>query len=61
MSCHRDPGRAVRTALLTGALLGFGACSRGGLKPSPGVVVESLGAQGAGARAGLHAGDVLLS
>ncbi|HSS47739.1 MAG TPA: hypothetical protein VLX28_02220, partial [Thermoanaerobaculia bacterium] len=61
MSSLRDPRRTARTALLTAALLGLLACSRSGLKPSPGVVVESLGAQGAGARAGLHAGDVLLS
>ncbi|HEV7785903.1 MAG TPA: tetratricopeptide repeat protein, partial [Thermoanaerobaculia bacterium] len=60
MSSPRDPWRTARTALLT-ALLGSVACSRGGLKPSPGVVVESLGLQGVGARAGLHAGDVLLS
>ncbi len=61
MSAPRDPWRPARTALLTTTLLGLLACSRGGLKPSPGVVVESLGAQGAGARAGLRAGDVLLS
>lgn len=61
MSAPRDPWRSVRTALLTTTLLGLLACSPGGQKPSPGVVVESLGAQGAGARAGLRAGDVLLS
>lgn len=61
MSALRDPRRSVRTALLIAALLGLPACSRSGLKPSPGVVVESLGAPGAGARAGLRAGDVLLS
>jgi CHAT domain-containing protein/Tfp pilus assembly protein PilF len=61
MSSLRDPWWTARAALLTGALLGLASCSRGGLKPSPGVVVESLGPQGVGARAGLHAGDVLLS
>jgi CHAT domain-containing protein/Tfp pilus assembly protein PilF len=61
MSSLRQPWRILRAALLTGALLGLGACSPGGLKPSPGVVVESLGPQGAGVRAGLRAGDVLLS
>jgi CHAT domain-containing protein/Tfp pilus assembly protein PilF len=61
MNALRDPWRSVRTALLTTPLLGLLACSRSGLKPSPGVVVESLGAQGAGAQAGLRAGDVLLS
>ena len=61
MSFLRDPWWSARTAFLTGVLLSFGACSRPGLKPSPGVVVESLGERGAGARAGLHSGDVLLS
>src|SRR4051812_41581143 len=61
MSTLRDPWRILWTALLAAILVGFAACSRGGLKPSPGVVVESLGAQGALAQAGLHTGDVLLS
>jgi CHAT domain-containing protein/Flp pilus assembly protein TadD len=38
------------------------ACGRAGAPPaSPGVVVESASPQGAGARAGLRAGDILLS
>jgi CHAT domain-containing protein/Tfp pilus assembly protein PilF len=63
MSYLHEPwrNRPARNTLLTTALLGLLACSRGGLKPSPGVVVESLGPQGAGVIAGLHAGDVLLS
>ncbi|MBW8874135.1 MAG: CHAT domain-containing protein [Acidobacteria bacterium] len=61
MNPMRDLRRTVRTVLLASATLSLGACSPGGPAPVPGVVVESLAPQGAGARAGLHAGDVLLS
>ncbi|HYX24744.1 MAG TPA: CHAT domain-containing protein [Thermoanaerobaculia bacterium] len=57
----RDLRRTVRTVLLAGATLSLGACSPGGPAASPGVIVESLAPQGAGARAGLRAGDALLS
>ena len=56
MSSSRNPWRTAAVALLA-----LTACHRAGLKPSPGVVVEALGAQGAGAQAGLRAGDILLS
>lgn len=51
---------ALRAALLSVAVL-CGACSRGGKPPAPGVAVESVAPQGAGARAGLREGDILLS
>ncbi|HEX3552564.1 MAG TPA: CHAT domain-containing protein [Thermoanaerobaculia bacterium] len=55
----RDLRRTVRTVLLASATLSLGVCAPG--NPGPGAVVESLAPQGAGARGGLHAGDVLLS
>lgn len=63
MSYLRDPWQnpVLGAAFLAASLLAFAACARGSLKPSLGVVVESLGTQGAGAKAGLRAGDVLLS